>query len=209
MLGVILALAGIPALLSLVPIDLPMWMNFPLDHRVLGFAVAACLLTILDFGVAPAIGASRTDLANSLKEGGHASSSSRRQKILRNSLVVAEVALSVILLAGTGLMIRSFVALRSQNLGFRPENILTLSIDYPDARYPDGPAARALVQRLRQVITAVPGVSSVVLTTGIPLDDDWGRTFQRDDLHRSYRRRSTVFPNPGHSFAPGPLLHRG
>lgn len=176
-LGILLSLIGIPALTSLIPIDLPLWMDFSIDHRVLGFSVGICLLTILTFGVAPAVGSSRVDLSNSLKEGGRASSAGFRQKLLRNGLVIGEVALSVTLLAGAGLMIHSFLALRLQNLGFRPENILTLSIDYPDARYPDGPAARSLVQRLEQEVAAIRGVASAAFTTGIPLDDGWSRLF--------------------------------
>ena len=175
--GVLLSLIGIPALLALIPIELPLWMDFSVDHRVLGFAVGICLVTILVFGVAPAISSSRVDLSNSLKEGGHASSASFRQKLLRHALVIGELALSVTLLAGAGLMIHSFLALRLQNLGFHPEHILTLSIDYPDARYPDGPAARSLVQRLEQEIDAIPGVASMAFTTGVPLNDGWGRLF--------------------------------
>lgn len=174
-LGCWLALIGMPALLTLVPIDLPRWMDFSIDHRVLGFAVGICLLTILIFGIAPALGSSKADITNTLKGG--SGSSSKRQTILRHSLVVGEVALSVALLVGAGLMIRSFVALRSQNLGFNPERILTLGIDYPPSRYKEGPAARLLVQRLLQEITAVPGVSSAVFTTGVPLDDIWVRAF--------------------------------
>jgi predicted permease len=174
-LGCWLALIGMPALLSLVPIDLPRWMDFSIDHRVLGFAVGICLLTILIFGIAPALGSSKTDMTSILKGG--VGSSSKRQTRLRHSLVVGEVALSVTLLVGAGLVIRSFVGLRSQNLGFSPERILTLAIDYPASRYPQGPAARLLVQRLLQEISAVPGVSSAVFTTGVPMDDIGGQIF--------------------------------
>jgi len=176
-LGVLLAYAGIPALLSLIPVDLPLWMNFYPDYRVLGFAVGISLLTTLGFGIVPAFGAFHTDLADSLKEGGRGGTSSLRSKLLRQGLVIGEVALSVILLAGAGLMIHSFSALRMQNLGYRPENVLTVSIDYPENRYPDGQPARALLRRLTEEVSSLPGVVSISFGSGIPLSDGWGRIF--------------------------------
>ncbi|HEY2459556.1 MAG TPA: ABC transporter permease [Candidatus Acidoferrum sp.] len=177
LLGILLAKLGVPALLALVPTALPQWMNFSLDQRVLGFATGIALLAICVFGMVPAWGVSKTDLTSVLKEAGRGGSSSMRQRLLRNGLVIGEVALSVILLAAAGLMIRSFAALRLQNLGFNPENILTLSVDYPQSRYPDGPASRAMVDRLRQEVSAIPGVASAAFSSGVPLDDGWGRIF--------------------------------
>ncbi|HMD39427.1 MAG TPA: ABC transporter permease [Candidatus Acidoferrum sp.] len=176
-LGVVLAYAGIPALLSLIPVDLPRWMNFAPDFRVLGFAVAVSLLTTLTFGIIPAFGSFHADLADSLKEGGRGGTSGMRSKLMRHGLVVGEVALSVILLAGAGLMIRSFLALRGQNLGYRPENVLTVNIDYPDSRYKDGAPARALLRRLTEEVSSLPGVTSTAFSSGAPLNDGWGRIF--------------------------------
>jgi putative ABC transport system permease protein len=174
--GVVLAYAGIPALLSLIPVQLPLWMNFVPDHRVLGFALAISLLTTLGFGIIPAFGSFHSDLTDSLKEGGRGTTG-MRGKFTRHVLVVGEVALSVILLAGAGLMIRSFLALRMQDLGYRPENVLTMSIDYPEKRYPDGAPARALLRRLTEETSSLPGVVSTAFSTGVPLDDGWGRIF--------------------------------
>jgi putative ABC transport system permease protein len=176
-LGVLLAYAGIPALLSLIPVDLPLWMNFSPDHRVLSFAFAISLLTTLGFGIIPAFGSFHSDLTDSLKEGGGGGTSGLRSKLLRNGLVVGEVALSVILLAGAGLMIRSFLALRMQDLGYRPENVLTMTIDYPENRYPDGQPARAMLRRLTEEVSSLPGVVSTSFGSGIPLSDGWGRIF--------------------------------
>jgi putative ABC transport system permease protein len=180
-LGVLLAYAGIPALLSLIPVDLPRWMNFSPDHRVLGFAFAISLLTTLGFGIVPALGSFHADLADSLKEGGRGGSSGMRSKLVRNALVVAEVALSVILLAGAGLMVRSFLALRGQNLGYLPENVLTVNIDYPDSRYKDGAPARALIRRIIEEVASLPGVISTAFSTGAPLSDGWGRIYTTED----------------------------
>jgi putative ABC transport system permease protein len=176
-LGVVIAYSGIPALLSLIPVNLPLWMNFSPDHRVLGFAFAVSLLTTLGFGIIPAFGSFHGDLTDSLKEGGRGGTSGVRSKLLRNGLVVGEVALSVILLAGAGLMIRSFLALRMQDLGYRPENVLTLTIDYPENHYPDGAPARAMLRRLTEEVSSLPGVISTSFSSGIPLNDGWGRIF--------------------------------
>ncbi len=176
-LGVFLAYAGIPALLSLIPVNLPLWMNFFPDSRVLAFAVAVSLLTTLGFGIIPAFGSFHADLTDSLKEGGRGGTSGARSKFMRHALVIGEVALSVILLAGAGLMIRSFLALRMQDLGYHPENLLTMSIDWPESRYPDGEPARALVRRLTEEVSSLPGVVSTSFGSGVPLDDGWGRLF--------------------------------
>lgn len=176
-LGVLLAYAGIPALLALVPIDLPAWMNFSPDSRVLAFALAVSMITAIGFGIAPAFGSLRVNLVKSLKEGSRGSSTGLRQKILRNGLVVAEVALSVLLLAGAGLMIRSFLALRGQDLGYRASSVLMVRLDYPDEKYPDGPKARALLQRVHDEIAPLPGISSVAFSSGIPFADGWSRIY--------------------------------
>jgi putative ABC transport system permease protein len=176
-LGVLLAYSGIPTLLSLIPVNLPLWMNFSPDSRVLGFAVAVSLLTTLGFGIVPAFGSFHADLTDSLKEGGRGGTSGARSKFMRHGLVIGEVALSVILLAGAGLMIRSFLALRMQDLGYHPENVLAMSIDYPESRYPDGQPARALLRRLTEEVSSLPGVISTSFSSGIPLSDGWGRIF--------------------------------
>jgi putative ABC transport system permease protein len=176
-LGVLLAYLGVPALLALIPIDLPRWMVFSVDHRVLGFALAMSLLTSLVFGIAPAFGLFSGNLTDTLKEGGRGGSSGLRQKLLRNGLVMGEVALSVTLLTGAGLMVRSFLALRTQSLGYQPEHVLSLNLGYPEKRYPDGAPARALIQRLTAEVSALPGVTSAVFSSGVPLSDDWGRVY--------------------------------
>jgi putative ABC transport system permease protein len=176
-LGVLLAYLGIPALLSLIPVDLPLWMNFSIDQRVLAFALGVCFITSIAFGIAPAFAASGVDLNKALKEGGRGSGGSLRQKLLRNGLVVAEIAISVTLLAGAGLMIRSFLALRTQSLGYQPANVLSLQVAYPEKRYPDGAPARTLLRRLTDEVSSANGVTSVAFSSGVPLDDGWGRTY--------------------------------
>jgi len=174
--GVALAYAGVPALLSLIPIELPRWMTFTIDARVLGFALAVSLLTSLIFGVAPAFGASRVEITGALKEGGRTGTAGARRNLLRNSLVVAEVALSLTLLAGAGLMVRSFLALRHQPMGFTTGKILTLDLAWPGDLYPQGPKARALQANIQHELASLPGATNIAFASGVPLASVWGRS---------------------------------
>jgi putative ABC transport system permease protein len=165
--GLTLAYVGVPALLALIPIELPRWMDFSLDLRVLSFAVVVSFLTSLVFGTAPAFFVSR-DITAGLKEAGRGRTASLRQHLLRNGLVVAEVAMSLTLLIGAGLMIRSFLAVRGQDLGYRPENVVTMQVDAPNKR--------EVLRRLTTEMESAPGVLSVVFASGVPLDSMWGRS---------------------------------
>jgi predicted permease len=175
--GVLIAYLGVPALLSLVPIDLPQWMNFAVDARVLAFAVAVSLVTALVFGLAPSLTASGGDLVSMLRDGDRGGTGHRRQRRWREGWVIAQVALSVLLLIGAGLMIRSFVALRFQPLGYDPERVLSINIDYPAKKYTAGAPARALLADLHRQLASLPGVTSVAFGTGVPLDNHWSRYF--------------------------------
>jgi putative ABC transport system permease protein len=176
-LGTGLAYAGIPAMMALIPVELPRWVSFTPDSQVLLFSVTVSLVTSLAFGLAPAFGSSRVDLTRALKESGRSGAGGVRQKLLRHGLVVGEVALSVILLAGAGLTVRSFLAMRSQDLGYQPRHVLSLEMAYPLARYPDGAQARAMIRQLTGEISALPGVTSAAFTTGVPLHDGWSRIY--------------------------------
>lgn len=175
--GAILAYAGTPLLVALIPVQLPHWLEFPVDGRVLAFAVFLSLLTSFVFGLIPAIGASKGELVDRLKAGGRGVGVGIRHKLLRNGLVIAEVALSMMLLAGAGLMVRSFLSLRLQNLGYRSDNLLTMTLDYPDKRYPNGAPVRELADRLRQEIVSIPGVKSAAFSSSVPFDRGWGRYY--------------------------------
>ncbi|HYP14413.1 MAG TPA: ABC transporter permease [Bryobacteraceae bacterium] len=174
-LGLVLAYASTPALLALVPVELPLWMDFSIDTRAVVFAVGVSVVTSLVFGIVPALVISR-DAAHGLSEGGRGRTASHRQKLLRNSLVISEVALSLTLLVGAGLMMRSFLQLRWQQLGFQPENVVTMQISAPRNRYPEGPQARELRTRLRTEIESLPGAVSAAFASGMPLASIWGRS---------------------------------
>ncbi|HYO80618.1 MAG TPA: ABC transporter permease [Bryobacteraceae bacterium] len=174
-LGLVLAYASTPALLALVPVELPRWMDFSIDSRAVAFALGVSVLTSLVFGMVPAVVVSR-DAAHGLSEGGRGRTASHRQKAWRNGLVIGEVALSLTLLVGAGLMMRSFLELRWQRLGFQPENVVTMQISAPRTRYPEGAPARELRSRLRTEIEALPGAESAAFASGVPLASIWGRS---------------------------------
>ena len=145
-----------------------------LDLRVLGFALTLSLLTGLGFGIAPAVLLSGQTLADALKSS--APALSPRTGRLRSALVVVEVALSVVLLAGAGLLLRSLGALHAVDPGFRPAHVLTANVALPPARYdkPEQqlPFFRAALERLR----AIPGVLAAGAATSVPFDDTgWGK----------------------------------
>ena len=173
-LGVLLAIWGKNLLLAAIPGEMPFWMKFDLDPRVLGFTFVLSLLTGLVFGIAPALQASKNDLNEALKEGGRNAGGAHNR--LRSSLVVAEVALSMMLLVGAGLMIRSFAKLGSVDSGIKPENVLTVEVPLPRAKYPEPGKQSAFFKELVARVRTLPGVSSVAAISGVPLRGGWGRS---------------------------------
>lgn len=172
--GVLLAVWGRNLLLAAIPGDMPFWMKFDLDLRVLGFTLAVSFLTGLVFGVVPALQGSRTDVNEALKEGGRGRGTTHNR--LRNLLVVAEVALSLVLLVGAGLMLRSFAKLQQVNSGINPEHVLTVEVPLSRAKYPEGPQQSAFFKELVTRAGALPGTSSVAAVSDLPLMGGWGRS---------------------------------
>jgi putative ABC transport system permease protein len=175
-LGLMLALWGMDLLLTAIPIDIPFWMKFDLDGRVLGFTAACSLLTGFVFGTAPALEASNPDLNETLKEGGRSGAGGGRHR-LRSLLVVAEIALSLVLLVGAGLMMRSFMSLQHVDAGFNPEGVLTTYIALPGAKYRAPEKRAAFFSQLLERVRSIPGVQSAGTNSGLPLaGNNWGRS---------------------------------
>ena len=170
-LGVLLAVWGVDLIAALFPSDfvryIPGWGQIGVDRRALLFTLAVSLAAGVLFGLAPALRASRADLNDALKEGGKAGGAERNR--LRSLLVVAEVALSLVLLAGAGLMLRSFVRLLEVKPGFDPERVLVAELILPRARYREDAQAVEFYSRLREGVGGLPGVRSAALTSFIPL----------------------------------------
>src|SRR5213594_2417691 len=141
-----------------------------LSVEVLVFTIGLSLLTGLLMGVYPAMQASRADLVDGLKEGGRGTSGSVRQQRLRKILVGAQVALSVTLLAGAGLLIASFMRLSEQSLGFQPQKLWTGAITLPVAQYPDAASRQRFVEQLLDALRDIPGVQTATVSGDIPLN---------------------------------------
>ena len=172
-LGVLMALWSVPALLALNNRNLPPASDIGLDGKVLVFALLVSLLTGLLFGIMPAIQVARADLHASLKEGGRGAAGDRGGLALRRGLVVTTVALALTLLAGAGLLMRSFARLTSVSPGFRSENMLTFNISLPAAKYPNDTVRLAALERMNAAIAAVPGVVSAGGSSVLPFGGDW------------------------------------
>ncbi len=165
LLGLALAYWGVRALVALSPANLPRLDEVSVDGRVLLFTLLVSILTGALFGAGPAILAARNRLNEVLKAAGRSSMASVRTRRLGRTLVVAEVALSVVLLTGAALTIRSFAELQSVDPGFRPDHLLTMRLALPESRY-DGTKVGQFYSRLIDRVRNVPGV----LLTGVARD---------------------------------------
>jgi putative ABC transport system permease protein len=167
-LGVILSMWSIDLIRAMIPVEIPFWIRFDLDWRVLTFAVIATLLSSTLFALLPALQTSQPDLSGELKEGGRVSTGSAETLRLRGLLVVAQVALALILLVGAGLMMRSFLHLQGAQQGFDPNNLLTFRVGLPPTQFKDEKVVHAFWPRLRQNLRALPGVEDVSFISDLP-----------------------------------------
>ena len=186
-LGFGLAWAGIHNLMAIVPANLPRADTIRMDPAVLAFSVGAGLAAAVLFGLAPAVRAARPDVAQVLRAAGRTSGLSGGT-LARNAVVVAEVALCFVLLVGSGLMFRSFLALQRTDTGFDPRGLLTFRTMAGRQRV--GPENRAAeVRQMQAALAAIPGVKSVTATSGIPLSGAfypyrWGKADAQSDLSK-------------------------
>jgi putative ABC transport system permease protein len=167
--GLLLSLWGVRLLKAFIPESVSQVRAVAVDARVLLFTLVVTLLTGLVFGLAPATQASNFDLNETLKEGGRDTSAGSRGKRIRGLLVVSEVAVSLVLLIGAGLLINSFVRLRNVDPGFRADHLLTMRIVLPQQKYPDATRRAAFYTELIRRVEAVPGVKSAAVANWIPL----------------------------------------
>jgi putative ABC transport system permease protein len=165
-IGLGLARLGIVVLQQIGPANLPRLQTVAIDFRVLGFAAVAALVSAAIFGVAPALRASRFHLVDALRDSGRAAGLGGGR--LRSGLVVAEVALTFVLLIGAGLMFRSLVQLQRVEPGYDPAGLLTFSVN--NLQTPSPQARIDVTRRLRETLGALPGVQSVAAASPFPLD---------------------------------------
>jgi putative ABC transport system permease protein len=171
-LGLLLAQWGVEALIAAIPDNvlnfMPYLRDLTLDGRTLAFTGALALVTIIVFGLAPALHASKLDLQSALKEGGRTSGEGSRRR-LRDLLVVGEIALALVLLVGAGLMMKSLMRLLEVDPGFDPKNVLTFSVSLPAAKYDRNDEVYAFHHQLIARLESLPGVKGAGTVTVIPL----------------------------------------
>ncbi|MFL6333626.1 MAG: ADOP family duplicated permease [Pyrinomonadaceae bacterium] len=169
-LGLLVAWWGIGALVALSPRDLVNLQNVGINTTVLAWTLGVTLLTSILFGIMPALEATRLNLNDALKEGGKgADAQGSRSRRLRGVLVVGEVALALMLLAGAGLLVKSFVQLRQINTGFETENVLTMVLRLPASKYKEDPQYIAFFRQTLDRVRAIPGVRSAGIVNYLPL----------------------------------------
>jgi putative ABC transport system permease protein len=199
-LGTGLAFWGSDVLVRLSPENLPRVGEIHIDGWALAFTASLSLLTGILFGLAPAVQSTHSNIVEGLKEGSLSTTAGRSRHSLRSSLVIVEMALALILLVSAGLLIRSLIRLQSVNPGFDPHDVMTASLDLPDAKYSD-PKKAEFFRELTPLLNALPGVQSAAAVFPLPMGGDEIRTsFQiegrpvakSDEPHTSVR---VVTPN--------------
>ncbi|HET6890965.1 MAG TPA: ABC transporter permease [Pyrinomonadaceae bacterium] len=170
--GLLIAYWGIDALVAVLPENqlnaLPFLKSLHIDTRILGFSFGLSLLTGIVFGLAPALQSSRLDLNEVLKEGGRTMSAGARNH-LRKAFVMSEIALAVVLLIGAGLMLKSLFRLMQTNVGFDPQNVLTMTVALPPAKYAEASAQITFFDQLSERIKSLPGISGSGTVNILPL----------------------------------------
>jgi putative ABC transport system permease protein len=179
-LGIALAWAGLRVLLSIAPANLPRLNETELSAPVLLFSIALSILTGIVFGIVPALHLSRSNLGDTLKDASRGSSGGRERHVLRSMLVVAEIALTIVVTAGAGLMIQSLDRLHAVDPGFNPDNVLTLQFSLPGrrdvgnetvVRFNTPESRNEFVDRLLERVHALPGVTHAGTTSHLPLTE--------------------------------------
>ncbi len=185
-IGVLIAVWGVDLLVNLSPQDLPRLAEIEPDAAVFLFTLAVSIITGALFGIVPALHASKTDINSLLKEGSRGATAAQSSRV-RNTIVALEVAISLVLLVGAGLMMNSFFRLTRVDPGFKTANTLTMLISLPAARYPDRKPELAIgfFDQLISRARTLPGVEAAGATTSLPLTNSgWGKLFSVEDHPR-------------------------
>jgi predicted permease len=214
MAGVLLGKAGIYFVRTLGPSSIPRLHEATLDLRVVAFTFGVTLLSSMLFGLAPAIGATRENLAESLKERGSRSGDSSASPRIRNGLLVSEVALALVLVISAGLLVRTFFRLLATDAGFNPERVLTFQLSLPSVQYSDQDHIIALFRGVLDRLRAIPGVESAGIGETVPMSGEGESTVIRFSDQPPADPKEIPFANytmisPGYLSAVGTPLLRG
>jgi predicted permease len=178
-LGLLLAVAGVKVFaVAMQNGGLPFWVVFSMDYVVFMYVAATCVLTAVLFGLAPALHVSKTNHSAVLKEGGRGTTGHGRVRWFSGAMVVTELALTVVLLAGAGFMIRSFMTLYAVDMGIKTDRLTTMRVQLPESKYATAEARRAFFDRLEPRLAAIPGVEAAAVTTGVPSRDGGERLLE-------------------------------
>jgi len=169
-LGLLVAAVTLRVILTLAPSNIYRLQTVGLDGRVIVFTLMVSLLASLIFGAVPAWQASRVNLTSALKEGSAGSSDGAGRNNFSNVLVIAEVSVAIVVLAGAGLLVRSLIQLQKVPTGFNPEHLTAMTINLPRTTYPDLFHRIALTDQLMTKLGAVPGIQAVSVSNNLPLD---------------------------------------
>jgi putative ABC transport system permease protein len=207
-IGIFLAQWILTLILSHMPPDIARyvagWKSIRLDLGAFLFTFAVALASGILSGIAPSLMSSRTNISETLKESGRGASSGRARHRLRSALVIAEVALSLILLVGAGLLVKGFHALLNVNQAYHPESLLTLNLDLPNVEYPERSARAEFHDRLARSLASIPNVSAAATATTVPYGNGGGTSSDRFSIEgRPLERREeartaiiqTISPN--------------
>ena len=181
-LGLLLAMWGIGIVEELGEKINPMFRDINIDPLCVVFTFGLSVLTGLFFGIAPALQLSKPNLAESLKEGGRSAGGLAGRNRFRGGLVVAEIAMTLVLLVCAGLLVRTVIRLRNVDIGFNPHNVLAMNIGLPAARYPKPENVVSFYKEITERIAALPGVKAAGITSVLPLSDNFdGRGLSVED----------------------------
>jgi putative ABC transport system permease protein len=168
-IGLLIAWAGVRAFdAAVADVGKPYWIVFTMDYVVFAFLAAICVVTGILFGIAPAMQVSKTNVNDLLKEGGRGNAGSRRARWLSGTMVVVELALTLVLLVGAGLMVRSFLKMYTTDLGIQVEHFMSMSMQLPSTKYPNQELRLAFYDRLAPRLDALAGVESAAFSTSVP-----------------------------------------
>lgn len=176
MLGLALATAALHTGVHLLPQNLPLIADIGVDWSVVGFALGLAIVTGAVCAVAPAFAAIRTSVNETLKEGGRTGTAGGGHARLRSGLVIAEIAIALVLLAASGLLLRSFEKMREASLGYRPDHSLAAGYNLPHRQYGTQPMVDAFNKELIRRVSALPGVQAAGITSWLPADGNRGNS---------------------------------
>ena len=180
-LGITLAVWLVVLIRKFGPAEIPRLRTIQIDIHVMLFTAALTMVSVVLFGVAPALDLARVQVSEALKEGGRSLTAGARTGRFRDILVIAEITLSLVLVIGAGLLVRTLQHLQHVDPGFHPDHVLTMSVSLPAAKYPESEPAKAarFYDQLMPLLEQIPGVKAAAGNTALPIADwgGWGKYF--------------------------------